>query len=71
MLKIRRGKDGRLALPTRLHERGGLLYRTSREGAGDVGLRVSQLATVLAGVGVFEWGEVGWRLTEEGRDVLR
>lgn len=71
MLKIRRGRDGRLALPTRLHERGGNLYRTSREGAGDVGLRVGQLTTVLAGVGVFEWGEAGWRLTEEGRDALR
>lgn len=70
MLKIRRDKDGRLALPTRLHERGGNLYRTSREGDGDVGLRVAQLTTVLAGVGVFEWGDTGWRLTDEGRDVL-
>lgn len=71
MLKIRRGRDGRLALPTRLHERGGNLYRTSREGSGDVGLRVAQLTTVLAGVGVFGWGENGWRLTDEGRDALR
>lgn len=70
LLKMRREKDGRLALPTRLHERGGQLYRTSGEGAGDVGLRVAQLTTVLAGVGVFEWGDGGWRLTDEGRDVL-
>lgn len=70
MLKMRRGKDGRLALPTRLHERGGQLYRTSREGSGDVGLRVAQLTTVLAGVGVFEWGDDGWRVSEVGCDAL-
>lgn len=70
MLKMRRGKDGRIELPTRLHERGGLLYRTSQEGAGDVGLRLDQLGTVLAGVGVFAWGEGGWALTEVGRAAL-
>jgi hypothetical protein len=68
--KARREADGRLWLPARLHERGDLLYRTSLEGRGDVGLRLDQLATVLAGAGVLHFPEGFWRLTPAGEALL-
>lgn len=72
MAKMVRRPDGSIWLPTRLHEKGGLLWRTSREGASDVGLRVTQLGTVLAGAGVFSWNEAagGWTLTDDGAASL-
>ncbi|MDQ6796701.1 MAG: hypothetical protein M3011_01535, partial [Actinomycetota bacterium] len=70
MAKMRRRKDGTIWLPTRLHDKGDLLYRTSREGSGDVALRIAQLGRILAGVGVFELDGEQWRLTESGRDAL-
>jgi hypothetical protein len=73
MSKMVRRPDGTIWLPTRLHEKGDLLWRTSREGSGDVGLRIAQLGTVLAGAGVFAWHDgppAGWQLTDEGRAVL-
>ncbi|MHB1582408.1 MAG: hypothetical protein ACYCU7_07010 [Acidimicrobiales bacterium] len=57
-------------LPTRLHDKGGLLWRTSREGAGDVGLRIDQLGTVLAEAGVFAWQGDRWHPTPEGLACL-
>jgi hypothetical protein len=70
MSKMVRRDDGTIWLPTRLHNKGDLLWRTSREGSGDVGLRVGQLGTVLAGAGVFAWQtdgpRSGWQLTDEG-----
>lgn len=72
MSKMIRRPDGTVWLPTRLHEKAGLLWRTSREGAGDVGLRVTQLGTVLAGAGVFAWDDPagGWTLTDAGAASL-
>ncbi|YCK40805.1 hypothetical protein ACNF49_44145 [Actinomadura sp. ATCC 39365] len=68
--KARRRPDGTLWLPTRLHERDGLLFRTSQEGRGDVGLRLAQLTSVLAGAGVLELADGTWRVTDAGQVLL-
>jgi hypothetical protein len=68
--KAQANEDGSLWLPARLHERGDVLYRTSLEGRGDVGLRLDQLTTVLAGAGVFQRIHGLWRVTRAGRDLL-
>ncbi len=74
MFKMVRKPDGTIWLPTRLHEKGDLLWRTSREGSGDAALRIAQLGTVLAGAGVFTWSDdgpqPGWRVTDEGAAAL-
>ena len=70
LAKARRQADGTLWLPTRLHERGGLLYRTSQEGRGDVGLRLDQLTTVLAGAGVLRLVDGTWRVTAAGQALI-
>jgi hypothetical protein len=64
--KARRRADGTLWLPTRLHERGDLLFKTSEEGRGDVGLRLDQLTTVLAGAGVVARVGGHWQVTPTG-----
>ncbi|MEV7008898.1 hypothetical protein [Streptosporangium sp. NPDC051022] len=68
--KARRRPDGTLWLPTRLHERDGLLHQTSQEGSGDVGLRLAQLTSVLAGAGVLELVGGTWRVTGAGQVLL-
>ncbi len=70
LAKARRRTDGTLWLPTRLHERGGLLYRTSKEGRGDVGLRLDQLGTVLATCGVLDHHDQHWSVTSSGRALV-
>jgi hypothetical protein len=70
LAKARRRPDGSLWLPTRLHERGGWLYRTSQEGRGDVGLRLGQLGTVLATCGVLRYHDQCWSVTRFGRDLV-
>ncbi|GAA2425575.1 hypothetical protein GCM10010421_10450 [Streptomyces glaucus] len=69
LTKVRRRPDGSLWLPTRLRERDGWLYRTSREGRGDVGLRLGQLSTVLATCGVLRYDRC-WSVTRFGRELL-
>ena len=68
--KARREADGSLWLPTRLHERGDFLFKTSEEGRGDVGLRLDQLTTVLAGAGVLHVADGSWRVTSAGEALL-
>ncbi|WP_405523634.1 hypothetical protein OG426_10130 [Streptomyces canus] len=70
LAKSRRRADGSLWLPTRLHERGGLLYRTSQEGRGDVGLRLNQLGTVLATCGVLNRHDEHWSVTSAGKALV-
>jgi len=70
LAKARHRSDGSLWLPTRLHERGGWLYRTSQEGRGDVGLRLGQLGTVLATCGVLQYHDQCWSVTRFGRDLV-
>ena len=68
--KARRKPDGSLWLPTRLHERGDFLFKTSDEGGGDVGLRLDQLTTVLAGAGVLHVADGRWQVTSAGETLL-
>ncbi|MFE1291767.1 hypothetical protein [Streptomyces sp. NPDC058751] len=70
LAKARRRANGTLWLPTRLHERGGLLYRTSQEGRGDVGLRLDQLGTVLATCGVLHFQDQRWSVTSSRRALV-
>ncbi|TCO33387.1 hypothetical protein EV652_103388 [Kribbella steppae] len=70
LAKARRRADGTLWLPTRLQERGGLLFKTSAEGRADVGLRLDQLTTVLAGAGVVARVEGTWQVTSAGEALL-
>ena len=68
--KARRRPDGSLWLPTRLHERGDQLFKTSDEGRGDVGLRLDQLGSVLASCGVLELREGQWEVTSDGWSLI-
>ncbi len=69
--KARRRPDGTVWLPTRLHERGDALFKTSDEGRGDVGLRLPQLMSVCAGAGLLAYGASdGWKVTDVGRERL-
>jgi hypothetical protein len=70
LAKARRQPDGRLWLPTRLHQRGETLFKTSDEGRGDVGVRLDQLTTVLAGAGVLVRTSGRWTGTPVGEDLL-
>ena len=60
---------GKLWMPTRVFERDGLLYRTSGEGGGDVGLRIDQLGGMLASLGALQRRDSGWELTDLGRSL--
>ena len=66
MSKAQRRSDGSLWVPARIHERGEILFRTSTEGAGDVGLRWESLTTVLAGAGVLARIGDTWHVTAAG-----
>ena len=68
--KARRCPDGTLWLPTRLHQNAGLLFATSSEGRGDVGLRLDQLGSVLASSGVLAYNDGHWTLTQTGRSLV-
>jgi hypothetical protein len=62
---------GRFWIPSRIRERAGLISRLSREGWGDVGLRIDTFASVLSGCGVIERTSEGvWRVTGEGERLL-
>lgn len=68
--KMRVHSDGTIWLPTRVHERGDLLYKVGDERKVNVGLRINQLATVLGGVGVLDWNEARWDVSEFGNELL-
>lgn len=50
--KMRIRPDGTIWLPTRVHERNGLLYAVGRETARNVGIRLEQYARILTSLGV-------------------
>lgn len=52
--KMRIRPDGTIWLPTRVHERNGLLYAVGRETARNVGIRLEQYARILTSLGVLE-----------------
>lgn len=62
--------DGTLWIPSRLHQRGNELIATAREGSGDVGTRLLQLAANAAACGVFDVTGPTWRVSDRGRDLL-
>ncbi|WP_327255661.1 hypothetical protein [Streptomyces sp. NBC_01244] len=68
--KARTRPDGSLWLPTRLHERAGMLYRTSKESSDDVGLRLGTLTSVLAGSGVLGYTDGRWHVTTAGETLV-
>ena len=70
LAKAIRRTDGTVWLPTRLHERGEWLFKTSDEGRGDVGLRLDQLTTVLAGAGVVCRVDGAWKVTQAGEALV-
>jgi hypothetical protein len=59
-------RSGRMWLPSVVGERGDYLYTVGREGRGNVGLRLEQLAGLLRTVGVFESSSASWKLGHRG-----
>jgi hypothetical protein len=62
---------GRFWIPSRIRERAGLISRLSREGWGEVGLRIDTFSSVLSGCGVIARIEDGqWCVTDKGAALL-
>lgn len=68
--KMRIGTDGRIWLPTRVHEHGGLFYKIGDEGSGNVGLRIDQLASLLKQLGLLQQDPRGWTVAEPALNLL-
>lgn len=62
--------DGTLWIPSKLHQRGDELFASDREGRGDVGTRLPQLANIAAACGIFDRSGQTWQLTDRGRALL-
>jgi hypothetical protein len=65
-----RMRNGRMWLPSVVGERGGHLYTVGREGRGNVGLRLDQLANILRGLGVLGETEGTWHIGTRGEELL-
>lgn len=65
-----RMRGDRMWLPSVVGERGEFLYTVGREGRGNVGLRLEQLAGLLRGLGVLTATEDGWTLGPRGQQFL-
>ena len=63
-------REGRMKLPTKLHERNGLFFATGREGSGNVGLRAEQLGELGRQLGLFGVDEDRRVVTELGAAIL-
>lgn len=62
---------GRFWIPSRIRERAGLISRLSREGWGEVGLRIDTFSSVLSGSGVIARDDDGvWHVTDAGAALL-
>ncbi len=70
MRKARVQEDGTFVYPTRVHEHAGRLWKTSNEGSGAVGLRLTELTRILSGVGLLEPTETGIKPTGRCRNLL-
>lgn len=69
--KARMQRDGTYRLPSRVHEHGGALWKTSNEGRGTVGLRLNELARNLTAVGVLERNDDdATSVTRRGQQLL-
>ena len=64
-------RGGKPFVPTRLHDRDGILSVRGEEGAGDVALRLDSLADVLAGLGVLDVRDDGAFVVSELGERLR
>ncbi|UYF92631.1 hypothetical protein OCS65_19420 [Rhodococcus aetherivorans] len=54
LLKMHIDGNGRMKLPTKLHERNGRYFADNREGSGNVGLRLEQLGGLGTQLGLFD-----------------
>jgi hypothetical protein len=68
--KMRIRPDGTVWLPTRVHERNGLLYAVGRESPRNVGVRLEQYARILRSLGVLERADEETILSSAGTDLL-
>jgi hypothetical protein len=62
-------KDGVLKIPTRVYLRDGFVFRDSTETGGEASLRLGQLASILAGVGLLGQADGRWTAGPRG-DLL-
>lgn len=68
--KMRVRPDGTVWLPTRVHERNGLLYAVGSESPRNVGVRLEQFGRILISLGVLERVDGQARLSAAGADLL-
>jgi hypothetical protein len=68
--KMRVKADGTIWLPTRVHERNGLLYRVGSETARNVGVRLEQYARILTSLGVLTRVDGQTVVSDSGTDLL-
>jgi hypothetical protein len=62
-------KTSSFKIPSRIHLRDDLVFRDSIEGAGPASLRLNQLASIVAGVGLLKFADGKWRVGPRG-DLL-
>lgn len=68
--KMRVRPDGTVWLPTRVHERNGLLYAVGSESPRNVGVRLEQFARILISLRVLERVDGQARPSAAGADLL-
>lgn len=69
--KMRIRADGTIWLPTRVHERNGLLYAVGRESPRNVGVRLEQYARLLTSLGVLDRNDGQVQLSDAGTELLQ
>lgn len=62
-------KTSSFKIPSRIHLRDDLVFRDSSEGSGPASLRLDQLASIVAGVGLLSFADGQWQLGPRG-DLL-
>lgn len=60
-------RTGRFKIPTRVFVRDGHIFRDSHEGGGGVALRWGSAFQIMAGVGLVEYRDRNWHVTDLGR----
>ncbi|MCW2750500.1 MAG: hypothetical protein JWR83_1610 [Aeromicrobium sp.] len=69
--KMRIRRDGTIWLPTRVHDRNGLLYAVGSESPRNVGVRLEQYARILRSLGVLAQLDGKTVLSAEGATLLK
>ena len=62
-------KTGRFKVPTRVFVREGHIFRDSHESGGGVALRWGSAFQIMAGVGLVEYDDGRWQVTDLGRNA--